>query len=311
MELSLLLARQILSMLIMIFVGFATVRLGLLKKEDSRVLSALVLYVLGPCLFFAAFQIDYSPEKLKGLLFGIIASAAVNLLTILISEVVGRILHLSVVEKTSAIYTNCGNLIMPLTAAVLGNEYVFYGCAFTTVQTLLIWTHLISCIKGKRSFNFVKIITNPSIIATLAGLVIFILPFSFPAILNETIEKISSTIGPVSMFSIGMIMSGFSLKKVFTDLRAFLVCLVRLVLVPAVIILIIAATGITGRLSLAYPVLLTVVLAAAAPSAVSVAQLAELHGGDSERAGVINVMSTLLCIITIPLMIGLYQILCG
>ena len=78
-----------------------------------------------------------------------------------------------------------------------------------------------------------------------------------------------------------------------------------------VIILIIAATGITGRLSLAYPVLLTVVLAAAAPSAVSVAQLAELHGGDSERAGVINVMSTLLCIITIPLMIGLYQILCG
>ena len=43
MELSLLLMKQILSMALMILMGFTVVRAGILKTEQSSVLSALVI----------------------------------------------------------------------------------------------------------------------------------------------------------------------------------------------------------------------------------------------------------------------------
>ena len=46
MELSILLMEQIAKLFIMIFMGYAVVKMGLLKDEDSKVLSTLVLYLI-------------------------------------------------------------------------------------------------------------------------------------------------------------------------------------------------------------------------------------------------------------------------
>ena len=67
MELSILLMEQIAKLFIMIFMGYAIVKMGLLKDEDSKVLSTLVLYLIVPCVILNAFQVDYTPEKVSGL----------------------------------------------------------------------------------------------------------------------------------------------------------------------------------------------------------------------------------------------------
>ena len=67
MELSILLMEQIAKLFIMIFMGYAVVKMGLLKDEDSKVLSTLVLYLIVPCVILNAFQVDYTPEKVSGL----------------------------------------------------------------------------------------------------------------------------------------------------------------------------------------------------------------------------------------------------
>lgn len=63
MELSILLMEQIAKLFIMIFMGYAIVKMGFLKDEDSKVLSTLVLYLIVPCVILNAFQVDYTPEK--------------------------------------------------------------------------------------------------------------------------------------------------------------------------------------------------------------------------------------------------------
>ena len=68
MMISLLLGRQIAAMLLMVLMGFAVVRLRLLRAEDSAPLSAVALYIVGPCMMLDAFQVDFSAEKLHGLL---------------------------------------------------------------------------------------------------------------------------------------------------------------------------------------------------------------------------------------------------
>ena len=54
-------------------------------------------------------------------------------------------------------------------------------------------------------------------------------------------------------------------------------------------------------------VLLVTVLAAVTPSATSITQLAQVHNKDAQYACAINVITTLLCIVTVPAMLTLYQ----
>lgn len=45
------------------------------------------------------------------------------------------------IEKATIIYSNSGNLIIPLVGAILGNEWVIYSSGYMVVQTILLWTH--------------------------------------------------------------------------------------------------------------------------------------------------------------------------
>ena len=74
MMISILLAQQIAQLFLMILMGFLIVKIGLLKDEDSKVLSKIVLYLIIPCVILNAFQVDYTPETVRGLLVAFAAS---------------------------------------------------------------------------------------------------------------------------------------------------------------------------------------------------------------------------------------------
>ena len=63
MEYSIVLLSKLTSMMIMAAVGYALVKLRVLREEDSKVLTALLVYALQPCLIFRSLQIDLTPER--------------------------------------------------------------------------------------------------------------------------------------------------------------------------------------------------------------------------------------------------------
>ena len=67
MELSILLAEQIFSLLLMVLTGYVVRKLNVVPKSGRKVLASIVLYVSAPCIVFDSFQIEYSSEKLFGL----------------------------------------------------------------------------------------------------------------------------------------------------------------------------------------------------------------------------------------------------
>ncbi len=71
MEISILLMEQIAELFLMILMGYIIVKTGLLKGEDSKVISKIVLYLVIPCVIINAFQVDYTSEKVKELFAGI------------------------------------------------------------------------------------------------------------------------------------------------------------------------------------------------------------------------------------------------
>lgn len=106
----------------------------IVKGDDSKVISKIVLYLVIPCVIINAFQVDYTSEKAKELL--LVFAASVLLQVILLAAVwgVGKVLKLNEVEMTSIYYSNSGNLIVPLVTFILGKEWVLYGCVFMSVN---------------------------------------------------------------------------------------------------------------------------------------------------------------------------------
>ena len=60
--------QQIAELFLMILMGYVIVKAGLLKGEDSKVISKIVLYLIIPCVIINSFQVDYTSEKVQGLL---------------------------------------------------------------------------------------------------------------------------------------------------------------------------------------------------------------------------------------------------
>lgn len=82
MELSLLLGKQVLSMLVMMLVGIFAAKTHLVDSSANKSLSTLVLYIFSPCALLAAFQMDFDAQKLVSLgvvtFFAVIATCSLS-----------------------------------------------------------------------------------------------------------------------------------------------------------------------------------------------------------------------------------------
>lgn len=213
MELSILLMEQIAKLFIMIFMGYAVVKMGLLKDEDSKVLSTLVLYLIVPCVILNAFQVDYTPEKVSGLELACIASLLLLFILLSIVNLIGKVLHLNEVETMSIYYSNSGNLIVPLVAFMLGDKWVFYACVFMGLQTIFFWTHCKKVLSHEKGFNLKKIFFNINIITIIIAITLFFAKIRLPEIITGTLSSVGAMIGPASMFVIGMLIGGIFAYK--------------------------------------------------------------------------------------------------
>ena len=311
MRLSILLAGQIGVLFLVAFAGFLIVKYEILREDDSKVISWLVAYVLSPCVIIKSFQIDFTAEKLKGMGIAVAAAIAVQVIFMAGCRLLAKPLHLTPIERASVIYSNCGNLIVPLVSFVLGEEWVFYTCAYVMISTVLTWTHMQSMLsRGRGNGNLKNIILNPNIIAIVIGLLLFFSGFRIPEMFESAIDGFGGAIGPVSMLVVGMLIGNMDLKWVFTRKRPYLISLFRLAVFPVITASLFAFVVRMGIHPDARYILLVSLLAASAPVAVMVTQITQIYDGDARYASVINVMSVIFCIISMPLVVLLYESLC-
>lgn len=308
MHISLLLMNQIIQLFIMIFMGFIIVKAKLLKAEDSKILSVIVLYLIIPCVIINAFQVDYTPQTVKGLLIALAGSVMTQVILLIVVSILGRVFHLNEVEVASIYYSNSGNLIVPIVTFILGKEWVLYGCVFMSVQLVFIWTHCKKSISRESTYDWRKIVLNINMISIAIGIVLFLTRIHLPAIINNTLSAVGSMIGPASMIVTGMLFAGMDFKQIFANKRVYFVSFFRLIIVPVIALFLIKCSQLSTFSSNGNKLMMIVFLAIITPSASTVTQMCQVYGNDSQYASAINVVTTLLAIVTMPLMVMLFQI---
>ena len=302
------LAREILVLFIIMTSGFILVKAKALKESYSKVLSKLIIYLINPCVIIHSFQVELSSEYISGFILSIVVAFMLHGLTFAVVYLASLFFKFSAIEKTSAIYSNCGNLIIPLISTVLGSEWVIFGSVYLCVQQLFLWSHCQSVIRGVTKFNIIDILKNINVIAVLIGILLFLTNIRFPLILDEAIEKTASMIGPLSMIMLGMIMAGADFKSVFSNKRIYLTAFFRLIAVPVIMLLVLKFSGLAALHPNGETIMFISLLGVSAPSGVAVVQISQLYDNNPKYASAINVLTTVCCVATIPLITFLYYL---
>lgn len=309
MQISLLLMEEIIKLFVIMFMGYAVVKAGLMKSSESKSVSVILVYLVIPCVIIKAFQVDYTPDVQKGLFLAIAAAVAVHILFLLITIPLKKIFQMDVIEQATSIYSNAGILVIPLVQELLGQDYVIYSSAYIAVQLILLWTQGKNMLCEEEKLEWKKIFLNINIISIIAGIVLFLFRIKLPAGVQDVLGMMNNMIGPLGMLLAGMAIAEVPLKSIFTKKRNYLSVALRLLLYPVLGLLLMKAIQIVVNLENSSQILLTVYLACVTPACASVTSMAQLYDKDAAYASSLYVLTTLLSIVTMPVMVYLYEMM--
>lgn len=309
MQISLLLMEEIIKLFVIMFMGYAVVKAGLMKSSESKSVSVIMVYLVIPCVILNAFQVEYTPDVQKGLLLACAAAVAVHILFLFLTAILKKPLHLDVIERATIIYSNAGILVIPLVQELLGQEYVIYSSAYIAVQLILIWTHCKNMLCEEDKLEWKKVLLNINIISIIAGVVLFIFRIQLPSGAQDILNMMNNMIGPLGMLLAGMVIAEVPLQTVFTRKRSYLSAALRLLVYPVFVLGLMKIIQTFTAIHDSKQILLTVYLASITPACATVTSMAQLYDKDAAYSSSLYVLTTLLSIVTMPVMVGLFEMM--
>ena len=297
---------QVLVLFVLIGVGALLTKLGLITEGGARTMTDVVLYAVTPCVIINAFQREYRPEMLKGLLLTLLIAFLTLLFSVLLAEILYRKKDISraVVLKFSLVFSNCGFMALPLQQAILGEDGVFYGAAYVAVFNIFMWTYGLIAMSGKREPKaMLKAVVNPGVIGTVIGVILFMCSVKLPTVIASPVSMLAALNTPVPMLVIGYHLMHANIRRVLTDKSAYFAMAMRLVILP------LAVMGVLLLLKADATITVAVVIAVSAPVAAFTTMMAGKFGRDTELSAGIVSASALFSLVTMPLVVGLTQFL--
>lgn len=302
---------------LLIILGYFVKKRHIVSDGMVKDISSLVINVALPSFIVTSMNFDFSMEVLLNSGVLVMTSFAVYAGAIGFSKVFTKIIKVQGktkdVHQYVCTFSNVGFMGYPVVYAVYGDLGVFYAAIYNLAFNLLAWSYGVNLLnrderenKNKKHLPLFKRILkffNPSLVAVLIGFTLFLTSQEMPKILYNTLKMVGNTVTPLSMMCIGFILSEVDTKDVFSDMKVVMTSLVRLILVPAVALVILKLMGREGFL-IAIPVLIT-----AMPAAANTAIIAVRYNSDYHLASKAIFISTLMSIVTIPVVIQLIMAL--
>lgn len=290
---------QIAIMFIIILVGMICFKIKLIDNYINKKLSDIVLLLVNPFVIFYSYQREFDATLLSGLLISLGLALITHLFAILLSYLVLRKKKHEAdiaIERFAIIYSNCGFIGIPLVNGMLGSEGVFYLTAYMTIFNLVVWTHGMITVSGKSDRKTIlKALLSPSVIATVAGFILFVSRIMLPGMINEAISYIGNMNTPMAMIVAGVTIAQTDLKKVIGKIRIYYIILFKLLIIPIAILFFFSLFDIPKL------VLLTSILAAACPTAVTINLFSIRYNKNYLYASELFAVATILSMISIPL----------
>ena len=306
MTVTVLLLQKILQLFVFMLLGFLLVKFKVVKSDDSLVLSKISLWLLMPVAIVNSFDVELTDELISGILLAYAAAIIIHIILLVINAIFKRLGKANGLELACSMYSNAANIIIPIVSYVLGDEWVVYSCAFMSVQQMFMWTIGIRLFSETKEFNLKKILLNINVIAILIGATMMVLRIRLHPFVKEITSSLGGMVGVIGMFIAGMLMAKIDFKNELRNKRLYLTVSMRTVVCPAVLLLLLKGALQFINLPNANYILFIVFLAGITPCAATLMQLAQVYNRQPEYAASVNIISTIVCVVTMPAFVALY-----
>lgn len=298
MELSLITFKQVFILFMLIFAGFVIVKAKIVKMEDKKTFSNLLLYLITPMMVVNSYMIEFDPEIFNNILLAFGLSAVLMILGFIISFIVTIKMKNdnTPIIRFACMYSNAAYMGFPLIQALFGAEGMIYASAFVTVFNILLWTIGYGLVSHKVSPKEIvkSVLTNPVLYSVVIGLVIYLGRITVPDVLVQPVSIIGSMNTPVAMIVTGMIIAGSNIGSIIKNKYIWFIIVVRMLIVPAACLGLFTVLGLSGMAAQ------VVLLLEACPTAAITSVFAVQFNYEEDLAAGAVVLTTFLSIIILP-----------
>ncbi len=298
------LLQQMFVLFVLMTVGIICRKTGMMNDKVSKGMSGIVVNIASPAFIISAGINKDEVVSNKQLLTCALVSILIYAGLILTAVILPYILRVKKSHygtyRVMTIFSNIGFMGFPIISATYGSVGLLYAAFFQFPFNLLIYTYGIKAMQSgleeKKAANFSwKDIVNAGVIAVFISVICYLSRVHVPEAIEDVITGLSGLTVPMSMMVIGYALGGMKLKNLLSDYKLMLFSLIKLIIIPIIGVSIL-------RMYISDPVLLGVCFVMiATPVASMTAMLAQYYGGDEDTASRGVALTTLLSVVTIPL----------
>lgn len=297
---------QVCVLFVLILLGVLLAKVKMLGENAIKQMTDFVLTIVSPCVIIKSFVREFDPALTKKLLISFLISIVIHIGYILACHL---LIHdndkaKEKVMRFAAIFSNCGFMSIPLLEAILGDTGVFYGTSYLATFYVIVWSYGVFLMSGNREdLSLKKIATNPGIIGIVIGLSIFFLniPIHKAPIISQPITLLAGLNTPLPMIIIGYHLANSKLLSAIKNYKSIFSMGLKLIIFPLLTLLGMYLCGIRGE------VLVAITISASAPTAAITTMFSSKYGADTTLSVSMVSLSTIISILSMPLIITLAQ----
>jgi len=300
------LLNNLVGLFLLLGTGFFSVRAGFVPGSATGVFTALLMKITLPATIFTAMLRPFDAAFLKSSVVIFLLGFGLFLLFALLCFPAARLFRVKAEGRgmwmMCCTFCNNGFMGYPVVLALFGEDGLALAAMMGIAFNLLVYTLgakqvLLDARAGEKvALSWKKLICTGVNGATALGLVFFCLQIEVPSAVLSPLQHLANITSPLSMFLIGMTLARGSLGEAFRERDVFTACFTRLLALPVLSWAVLKLLPVTNPL-ISCVVLIIVSMPSPAVSGV----LAEQYGGNSKLSAQIVFLSSLLCIVTIPL----------
>lgn len=298
---------QTVILFILMITGYYIRKKGIISDIFTKDLSCVILNITLPALIITSMNRGFSPDIMQNLAYIIGLGIVVYGFLIIIAMIFARSLKIpqpsNGIYKFMILFPNIGFMGFPILMSIYGEIGVFYGAAYNVVFNIFMWTHGIALVNNENNSTGIKgklkFIVNPGIISIAIGLILFIFSLKLPYVIYTSLKYLGDTTTPLAMIVAGSLLVDADAKSVIKNKKLLFTTFMRLIIIPLCIIV--------GLWKINIPDIVKGVLVVlnAMPVAANAAIFAKIYDSDYKLASEGIFITTLLSIITIPLITSL------
>lgn len=329
----------IFSSMAIILLGFYLRKKEILNSNAAKMLTKVVLTVALPALAFTSFMKDLNQEELQqgmsilvwGFAFYIIL---IPITKLMFAKVKGTKQD---VYRVLTIFGSTTFFGTPIVKAVYGTTGAMYANIFNIPYRVFLYSYAFVKMSGTKmdkenlKKNMKEIFLNPIILATFAGLLIWVCQDYMPQVAVTTKEGVKnfaflridetlpwlykpltylqSLASPLAWLSIGATLAEVPFKTAVVQKDAWGYSIIKVIAVPMINIALLIVLSVTGILPVAHAAMATTVIMMAAPTATVAAAYAISFDREALFTSNCSLLSTVVAVIATPFWIVVLELL--